>query len=128
HASLHNAIECIFGVMKCWWQVLQFPPEFGMNIQVLLLMALCTLHNFIRWHDPDGFQQDFGDDRLEIQADDDVNGGFQGDDICGELADGPATAAERRGADEWRDRIADAMWEDYVQEQARRGLAIPAQV
>ena len=102
--------------MKRHWHVLQFPPEFGMDIQASLPIALCALHNFIRQQDPDGFQQDFGDDGPEIQADDDVNGGLQGDDVRGELADGPPTAAERRKVDEQHDRIADAMWEDYLQE------------
>ena len=89
-------------------------------------MMCVTLHNFICQQDPDGFQQDFGDDGPEIQADDDVNGGLQGDDVHGELADGPPTAAERRKVDERCDRIADAMWEDYLQERAHHGLAIPA--
>lgn len=129
HASLRNVIERIFGVMKRQWRVLQFPPEYNMDVQALLPMALCALHNFTRRHDPDfGFNSDHDsdlglDDDLLVAGDDDVNGvsGLQG-----ELAEGPADAGERRRADRRRDEIAAVMWADYVEERTRRGLAVPA--
>lgn len=83
-----------------------------MEIQARLPAALCALHNFIHRHDPDDF---FDLDPLELEL-----GADEGD--AGVLGDGPADAAERRRADDRRDHIAQAMWEDYQQELIRRGL------
>jgi len=126
HASLRNIIERIFGAMKRRWRILQLPPEYAMDIQARLPMALCALHNFIHHCDasgPDTIDQDFLDGDLPdpIFTDDDM-----GDDARGELTDGPADAAERRRADNCCDEIAAAMWADYVEERTCRGLAIPA--
>jgi hypothetical protein len=111
--------------MKRQWRILQLPPEYSMVIQARLPMALCALHNFIRHCDPapDIIDQEFLDGDLPdpIFTDDDM-----GDDARGELTDGPADAAERRRADNRRDEIAAAMWVDYVEERACRGLAVPA--
>ena len=47
-------IERIFGVLKRRFQILLLAPEYSMDIQSRLPAALCTLHNFIWTHDPDG--------------------------------------------------------------------------
>ena len=59
HITLRNVIERIFGILKCRFQILLLAPEYNMDIQSRLPTALCTLHNFIRTHDPD--------DETEIQ-------------------------------------------------------------
>lgn len=53
HVALQNIIEWIFGVMKCHWHLLQFPAKYDMDIQAHIPTALCTLHNFMCWYDPD---------------------------------------------------------------------------
>jgi hypothetical protein len=53
HASAHNVIEQIFGVLKWCFCILVHPPQFDMDIQAHLPPALTALHNFIHKHDPD---------------------------------------------------------------------------
>lgn len=110
HARLRNIIERIFGVLKRQWRILQQPVEYSMDIQARIPAALCALHNFIRRCDPSIYDEEL--DHTEGEELEDV--------AYGELADGPADAAERRRADVRRDTIARAMWEDYVVECMQR--------
>ena len=55
HTGLCNIIERIFGVLKHHFHVLQIPPKYNMHVQVRLPLALCAIHNFIQWYDPDSF-------------------------------------------------------------------------
>jgi len=93
--------------MKRQWRILQIPPEYSMEVQACLPAALCALHNFICKHDPDMFDHEFDgvplDDEFDIAR--------------GELGDGRA--------DQRRDAITSAMWEDYLAERTRRGLPLP---
>lgn len=73
-----------------------------MKYQVRIPPALCALHNFIRLHDPSEIN-DFHD----VQEDPDHM------EHVGELAEGPASRAERAYADARRDYIAQTMWESY---------------
>ncbi|KAG2033534.1 hypothetical protein BDR03DRAFT_1014183 [Suillus americanus] len=95
------------------------PPEYSMEIQALVPLALCTLHNFVCKEDPDVFHNDYDADIPEIFHADNVNGeatadAIRGNDAWGELADGPPSSAERRRADVCCDEIAAAMWADYI--------------
>jgi hypothetical protein len=119
HASLRNIIERIFGVMKRQWRILQIPPEYSMDVQARIPAALCALHNFVHRQDPDIFDQEYNGQLLEHDGIDDVALGFPG-----ELGDGPADPAERRRADQRRENIATAMWNDYVAELARRQILL----
>ncbi|KIJ09148.1 hypothetical protein PAXINDRAFT_87885, partial [Paxillus involutus ATCC 200175] len=105
----------IFGVLKHQWRILQLAPEYSMAIQARIPAALCAIHNFIRNDDPDIFEWDFLGDLVEI--DHDVG--------WGTLAEGPSDAAERRRADTRRDRIAEDMWADYLDEHRRWSLPLP---
>jgi hypothetical protein len=116
HTSLRNIIERIFGVLKRQWRILQIAPEYHMDIQARVPAALCAIHNFIRRQDPDLFCVEEDYDLAE--NDDDDHGGASA------LGTGPADTAERRGADARRDAIAAAMWADYVEERARRGMPL----
>lgn len=119
HASLRNAVERIFGIIKRQWRILLLAPEYKMEVQARIPAALCAIHNFIQRLDPETFfTPEFQALRLEhIQEDDD--GDTSG---YGNLADGPVDAAERHRADGRRDQIAEAMWEDYRRELRERGL------
>lgn len=83
-----------------------------MAIQAKIPTALCAVHNFIRIHDDDEIN-DFQD------IDEDPEPGQERE---GELAPGPANAAEKVAADKRRDRIAEAMWVDYQALLAQRFL------
>lgn len=74
--------------------------------QVRILPALCAIHNFIRRYDPQEITDfDGGDEDLAIDA--------ELRDI-GELAAGPPTRDARERAGTRRERIADEMWQDYL--------------
>ncbi|KDQ55058.1 hypothetical protein JAAARDRAFT_134355, partial [Jaapia argillacea MUCL 33604] len=114
-----NVIERIFGVMKWQWRILVLPPEYGMDIQTRIPAALCAIHNFIRRFDPDYIDANkFQGDLLD--EDNDV--------AWGDLAEGPANAAERARANTRRDRIALEMWEDYKRLLAEWGETVPMDV
>jgi len=98
---------------------LQIPPEYSMEIQAHIPLALCALHNFIREEDPNIFYEDYDADIPEIFHADNVNGEaaadiVRGTDAQGELSDGPPSSAEKRRADACCDKIAAAMWADYI--------------
>ena len=102
HASAHNAVERIFGILKRRFAILTCPPEYDMAIQAWIPPALCAIHNFIHIHDEDEIRD------FENIVEHPIPGAFHG-----ELAWEPAGAAERRRADAKRNEIAQAMWESY---------------
>jgi hypothetical protein len=106
-------IERIFGVLKKRFTILLLPAEYNMDIQAQIPPALCAIHNFIRRHDPDEIQ-----DILDNTFDEDDGGG---DMFVGHLAAGPPDdEARNRANDKW-DKIAEAMWNDYITYLAERG-------
>ncbi|XP_059635260.1 uncharacterized protein LOC132277415 [Cornus florida] len=48
HSSLKNVIERCFGILKMRWPILKLMPPYKLSIQALIVIACCTLHNFIR--------------------------------------------------------------------------------
>jgi hypothetical protein len=83
-----------------------------MDVQARLAPALAAIHNFIRLYDPDEIL-DLMDGAEDIQP------GVRVPQI-GDLALGPARAAERVLADGKRDGIARDMWIQYQAELADR--------
>ena len=79
-----------------------------MDVQARIPVALCAIHNFIQWLDPEAFfTPEFQVERLEqmnaVDGDkDEIDLGF--------LTDGPVGVAERRRVEERRDRIVEIMW------------------
>jgi hypothetical protein len=47
HVSLRNVIKRIFGVIKRKYQILRTPSEYSMATQTCIILACCTLHNFV---------------------------------------------------------------------------------
>jgi hypothetical protein len=101
-------------VVKRRWKILVHPPEFDMDVQARILPALATIHNLILKHDPQ--------DAAEL---DDNNGdplpGQRASEDYGQLGEGPASDAEKAEATAQRDRIAQAMWDDYQELLCQRG-------
>ena len=90
-----------------------------MDMQAHIPVALCAIHNFIQWLDPKAFfTPEFQAERLEQMSA--VDGDEDKTDLEF-LADGPVGVAERRRAEERRDRIAEIMWRDYCHESRQRG-------
>jgi len=48
HSQLRNVVERIFGVLKRKFPILRAQPEYPMQSQVKIVLALTGLHNFIR--------------------------------------------------------------------------------
>ena len=115
HASARNVVERIFGVIKRRFRILDRPLEYDMRTQALIPAALAALHNFIREYDPQEIRR-FDDEGDDDDDDDDyqllaLRMGPQPGSV-GELG-GQVTPAERARANEMRDNIASAMWEQY---------------
>ncbi|KAG9218342.1 hypothetical protein CCMSSC00406_0007287 [Pleurotus cornucopiae] len=107
HAQARNVVERIFGVVKRRFRLINTAPEYSLKKQAKMVLALCVLHNFIRVHDP----QDLDGATLE-----DLNNYRQQshtpttDDYSTHISH-----EERDRANDFRDRIAKQMWEQYQQ-------------
>jgi hypothetical protein len=113
HASLRNAIERIFGVLKKRFPILASPPMYPYPTQVSLVIALFCLSNFINvegeedLYNTEWLQEDV---REEGQGEDNIN------------TAGHVTNEEKEAAKVLRDNIAKAMWNDYIKTCRDRGL------
>lgn len=58
HASLRNAVERIFGVLKRRFEILDTAPEFPIQTQIDLVFAYTALHNVIMEHAVEAAQED----------------------------------------------------------------------
>ena len=139
HASARNVIERIFGVIKRCFRILLLPPEYSIDIQAYIPVALCVIHNIIKSHsDPD--PEDIGSDHIaqdwtvsvergdgvpEHTGDGEIGFEDGGEADAGPRADaGPCADADADAgpyAEEiclvdtkiLRNSIAEAMWKDY---------------
>ncbi|XP_060185677.1 uncharacterized protein LOC132615119 [Lycium barbarum] len=105
HASLRNAIERAFGVLKKRFPIISSSTEssYGIDTQKLIIFACCILHNYLRGVDPN--------DELLAQVDVEL---MNDNDVHEELPNHPRESTEeyRRG-ELIRDNIAAAMWINY---------------
>jgi hypothetical protein len=119
HAQARNVIERIFGVIKNRWTVLVLPPKYDMNLQARIPAALAALHNFILDHDP------------KEHIDRNLIDPFPGAHLNpaellatqGELSTERRTDADSDEGWQLREKIATAMWDDYVVICEQRSLA-----
>ena len=107
HASLQNAIERIFGVLKRQFQILLLAPEYDLEIQAKIPAALCAIHNFIKEHDLDE-----GD--LEETRD------FF--DECRRDENEPFALGDPEETGSMQDQIAEEMWLEYQHILAEQGM------
>jgi DDE superfamily endonuclease len=106
HASLRNAIERIFGVLKRKFKILKTAPEYSIQTQVDIVLALIALFNFTRSRDGDIV------DNYICTAETDIED-IQPTTL--ESIESTSTKAEARSMDILRDKIAEDMWKDYQQ-------------
>jgi hypothetical protein len=99
----------IFGIMKNRFAILVSPPHYSMDQQTCLAPALAAIHDFICQYNPDEIQE-------LIDDAEDILPGVQ----TGDLAVGPARAAEKALAENRQDDIANGMWLQYQAELANR--------
>lgn len=99
HASLRNAVERIFGVLKRRFKILKTAPEYNFETQIDLILALTGLFNFIRIEE----QEEEEDQEDNTTEEEDIQPNIQVAQVLG-----------RRGKmDILRDQIAEDMWKDY---------------
>jgi hypothetical protein len=120
HATLRNAIERIFGIVKNRFKILTRPRAFKMVSQVRVVSALCVLHNILV------------DIREVEELDEDIEEALgalgnisleDGDELAENQRSGEGYHISRREvtrAMKARDDIAIAMWEDYIARVAIR--------
>jgi len=101
HASLRNVIERIFGVLKRRFKILLLAPEYSLDIQARIPVALSSIHNFIRTHEP-------GEEPL--QGNPDIPPDDNSDEDLNPVGTG---IVEQEEADVRRDKIAQDMWDHY---------------
>ncbi|XP_059650545.1 uncharacterized protein LOC132296350 [Cornus florida] len=101
HSSLRNIIERCFGLVKMRFAILKQMPPYHFDTQVLIIIARCTLHNFIRSQgksDEIFYSETPQSSQNEPDVDDDV-----------QVAS--ATNTQIRQMDIYRDGIANLIWE-----------------
>ncbi|XP_027182107.1 uncharacterized protein LOC113780507 [Coffea eugenioides] len=113
HSSLRNVIERCFGVLKRRFTILRGPvPNFYMSTQINVVIACCTLHNFIRDELPD--DDIFNDHEQEMD--------IEGEGGVPPMPEIQPLSASQEEVNEWhemRDALANGMWNAY--RSARRG-------
>jgi hypothetical protein len=131
HSSLHNAVERIFGILKCRFRILLLAPEYPIESQAKIPAALCALHNFILKHEPSSSDSDGLDDEdlddLDDLLDLENNNSVTQNDAASNGPGGPV-AADDGDSDEdilkMRDEIASEMWADYQEVLRQRELGL----
>jgi len=98
HASLRNVIERIFGVVKRKFKILTTAPEYSLDTQSNLVLALTSLYNYIR--NQEGIQIDTN---IEDEAEDD----------CDTDSDTIVVQDQSVEMNQLRDCIAQDMWQEY---------------
>ena len=113
HTSARNVIEQIFGVLKHKFRILQLVPEYSIDIQTQIPVALAAIYNFIHNQQP----EEDGKDGNEDEDDQLIGGGVDVDDD---------EAEQNEGLDEdnERDQIAGEMWAQYLAEHVRCGVSL----
>ena len=103
HASLRNAIERAFGVLKKRFPIIASSTiaTYSVEAQKKIIVACCILHNFLIDKDPDRQIVAQVDAELANRANESV------DDVEGE------DPQEMIRGEQVRDAIAAAMWRDY---------------
>lgn len=101
HAALRNVVERIFGVLRRKYHIL-WGSEFPVTTQVLIVIALTTLHNFVRLRE--GIEAD-------ILLTQEVDNPEVEDTITPSTV--PVDSKPSKKMDRLRDEMAEKMWVDY---------------
>ena len=102
HASRRNVIERIFGVVKRKYQILRSPAEYSIETQTRIILACCTLHNYVRIK-----EGETADTLLNAESPLDET-----DDIQPAVVYPESTMSSKK-MDRFRDELAEKMWVQY---------------
>ncbi|KAJ1685657.1 hypothetical protein LUZ63_017047 [Rhynchospora breviuscula] len=108
HAQLRNVVERTFGVLKGRFHILKDMAPFEFDIQVKVVGACCTLHNFINHHnrlqnvsDESFFQAPNGSQGLQV--------GQNGEES--DSQDGDAEFTDLQNGGNLREHIKNSLWQ-----------------
>lgn len=107
HSSLRNVIERCFGILKAKFPILKLMPPYSLRRQRQIVIAACTLHNFIKTEmqsDRDFIR--FQDEGFIVENNNGENNGDNGSYAPLELG----TTQGRQEMARKRDEIADALF------------------
>jgi hypothetical protein len=102
HASLRNAVERTFGIVKRRFPILRHATTYDIMTQAYIVLACCILHNYIT--EVDGLPE------VEVEEEDDPDCG--GVDVP-VLQTYGFSQQDRTEWSQFRDDLASRMWEDY---------------
>jgi hypothetical protein len=109
HASLRNAIERIFGVLKKRFPILRIAQAYHIETQTKIVLAMCTLQNFLH--------VETGEDWLYAEYDNEqrLQQAANQEDHSAELPEAAnhSTNNQHQAGNALRDKIAKQMWEDH---------------
>ncbi len=105
HSSLRNMVKRIFGVIKQHFQIFKSVPEYHFNTQISFVFAITVLLNFICIYQlKEGIY-----DRKQRELGERLNDNEKSIKTRTNLAKG-----NRRKMNEFCDKIATKMWQDYI--------------
>ncbi|XP_059638654.1 protein ALP1-like [Cornus florida] len=111
HSSLRNVIERCFGILKMRWPILKLMPPYKLSVQALIVIACCTLHNFIRDEARlDRLFDEYGDENVNLQEEEEkeeeveLGGTSQRVNVTHELI---------QEMSETYDAVANELWNNY---------------
>jgi hypothetical protein len=99
HSSLRNVVERTIGLLKKRFSYLRHSPFYDIQTQSKVILACCTLHNFLREVDPEDLCE--GDEDVD---EDDQYDNLQEDSVV--IQPSPTWIAKR-------DALAELMWNEY---------------
>ena len=108
HASLRNAIERSFGVLKKRFPIIASTaePTYSVNTQSNIVIACCIIHNFLMGVDPD--------ENIIAEVDKELENQCQTQQTTRAPRD---TDEDAKQGELIRNMIATTMWSDYVANQ-----------
>ncbi|OMO59018.1 Harbinger transposase-derived nuclease [Corchorus capsularis] len=108
HSFLRNCIERCFGVLKARFPILKVMPPYSSRMQRYIVIACCTVHNFIRTHRiRDLMFEEFGRDDLIIDEDETLRAKTSQNHV-----EVNVTASQLQQMARVRDEIATQLWKN----------------
>ena len=105
----------MFGILKRRFPILARTPEYPFETQVNLVQALAGLHNFIRQKSPDTEIQDWD------ETDEERAKRYENDDFLLEgLGQDNSVPSDDHRMGQFRDQIAQDLWDSYIQVRVQR--------
>ncbi|XP_011620630.1 uncharacterized protein LOC105420084 isoform X2 [Amborella trichopoda] len=110
HLSLWNIVERTFGLWKARFPILKSQSRYPFDTQVMLVIATCVLHNFIRMTTGNDSEIESG---FENQVMQEMIGTYEGDENNETLMIDSQSIDDHDFGVQLREEIATQLWDDY---------------